>query len=51
MKKYLWILLFICCSALPACSNDPGRQQIEIAQFEEKQNNKGLLGSDQANPL
>jgi hypothetical protein len=40
MKKYIWILLFICCSALTACSNDPGRQQIEIAQFEEKQNNR-----------
>jgi protein involved in sex pheromone biosynthesis len=40
MKKYIWILLFICCSVLTACSNDQGSQQIEIAQFEEKQNNK-----------
>ncbi len=40
MKKYIWILLFICCSALTACSGDSGSQQIEIAQFEEKQNNR-----------
>jgi hypothetical protein len=40
MKNYIWILLFIGCSALTACSNDQGRQQMEIAQFEEKQNNR-----------
>lgn len=40
MKKYIWILLFICCSAMTACSGEQGNQQIEIAQFEEKQNNR-----------
>lgn len=40
MKKYIWILLFIGCSALAACSSDPGSQQMEIARFEEKQNNR-----------
>lgn len=40
MKKYIWILLFICCLAMSACSSDQGSQQIEIAQFEEKQNNR-----------
>ncbi len=40
MKKYIWILLFICCMALTACTGDQGEQQLEIAQFEEKQNNR-----------
>ena len=40
MKKYIWILLALCCSALAACSNDQGKQQLETAQFEEKQSNK-----------
>ena len=40
MKKYVLILLAVCCTALTACSNDQGKQQLETAQFEEKQNNK-----------
>ena len=40
MQRLVLILLFICCVALTACSGDQGQQQIEIAQFEEKQNNK-----------
>jgi len=40
MKKYILILLTVCCTALTACSNDQGKQQLETAQFEEKQNNK-----------
>jgi outer membrane biogenesis lipoprotein LolB len=38
MKKYVLILLVVCCTALTACSNDQGKQQLETAQFEEKQN-------------
>jgi outer membrane biogenesis lipoprotein LolB len=40
MKKAILILLAVCCTALTACSNDQGKQQLETAQFEEKQNNK-----------
>ena len=40
MKKYVLILLTVCCTALTACSNDQGKQQLETAQFEEKQNNR-----------
>ena len=40
MKKYVLILLAVCCTALTACSNDQGKQQLETAQFEEKQNNR-----------
>jgi TolA-binding protein len=40
MKKYVLILLVVCCTALTACSSDQGKQQLETAQFEEKQNNK-----------
>jgi len=40
MKKYVLILLAVCCMALTACSNDQGKQQLETAQFEEKQNNR-----------
>lgn len=35
--------LFVCLSimlALAGCSGDKGRQQLETAQFEEKQNNR-----------
>jgi len=39
MKNYILILLFICCTALTACTGDQGAQQLETAQFEEKQNN------------
>ena len=40
MKKYVLILLTVCCTALAACSGDQGKQQLETAQFEEKQNNR-----------
>lgn len=40
MKKFVLILLAVCCTALTACSGDQGKQQLETAQFEEKQNNK-----------
>jgi len=40
MKKQILILLAVCCTALTACSSDGGKQQLETAQFEEKQNNK-----------
>ena len=40
MKKHILILLAVCCTALSACSGDGGKQQLETAQFEEKQNNK-----------
>ena len=40
MKKYILILLAVCCTALTACSGDQGKQQLETAQFEEKQNNR-----------
>lgn len=40
MKKYVLILLAICCMTLAACSGDQGKQQLETAQFEEKQNNR-----------
>lgn len=34
------IMLACCLVALAACSGDKGQQQLETAQFEEKQNNK-----------
>lgn len=40
MKKFILVLLFICSAALTACSGDQGAQQLEIAQFEELQNNR-----------
>ena len=40
MKNYILILLAVCCLALTACSSDQGKQQLETAQFEEKQNNR-----------
>jgi outer membrane protein assembly factor BamD (BamD/ComL family) len=40
MKKYVLILLTVCCTALTACSSDHGKLQLETAQFEEKQYNK-----------
>lgn len=40
MKKYIPIMLALCCMALAACSGDQGKQQLETAQFEEKQNNR-----------
>ena len=38
-KLHRQIWLFICCTALTACTGDQGAQQLETAQFEEKQNN------------
>ena len=40
MKKYVLILLVVCCAGLTACSGEQGKEQLEIAQFEELQNNK-----------
>lgn len=40
MKNYVLILLAVCCTSLTACSSDQGKQQLETAQFEEKQNNR-----------
>lgn len=40
MEKHILILLTVCCTVLTACSSDQGKQQLETAQFEEKQNNK-----------
>lgn len=40
MKKCILIFLAVCCTALSACSSDQGKQQLETAQFEEKQNNR-----------
>ena len=40
MKKFVLILLTVCCTAFTACSDDQGKQQLETAQFEEKQNNR-----------
>jgi len=40
MKKYALILLAVCCTALAACSGNQGKEQLDTAQFEEKQNNK-----------
>ena len=40
MINYILILLAVCCLALTACSGDQGKQQLETAQFEEKQNNR-----------
>ena len=40
MKRMILLMLTVCCTALSACSGDGGKQQLETAQFEEKQNNK-----------
>lgn len=40
MKRIILMLLTVCCAALSACSGDGGKQQLETAQFEEKQGNK-----------
>ena len=29
MKKYVLILLAVCCTAITACSSDQGKQQLE----------------------
>ncbi len=40
MKNFILILVAVCFMALTACSSDQGKQQLETAQFEEKQNNR-----------
>ncbi|MFZ4854846.1 MAG: hypothetical protein ACOYL3_00490 [Desulfuromonadaceae bacterium] len=40
MKKYILILVAVCCASLTSCTGDQGKQQLETAQFEEKQNNR-----------
>lgn len=40
MKRHVLLLVAVCCTALAACSGDQGKQQLETAQFEEKQNNR-----------
>lgn len=40
MKRSLLIMLTLCLTMLVACSGDNGKQQMETAQFEEKQNNR-----------
>jgi outer membrane protein assembly factor BamD (BamD/ComL family) len=40
MKKLIWLLLSLLLLALAGCNSDQGKQQLETAQFEEKQNNR-----------
>lgn len=40
MKRNILIILAVCFMAIAACSAEQGKQQLETAQFEEKQNNK-----------
>ena len=40
MKQRVLLIVTVCLMALAGCSDDKGRQQMETAQFEEKQNNK-----------
>lgn len=40
MKRSTWLVCLPLVLALAACSADQGKQQLETAQFEEKQNNK-----------
>lgn len=40
MKKNILLVLSLCLMALAACSSDQGKQQLDTAQFEEKQNNR-----------
>jgi outer membrane protein assembly factor BamD (BamD/ComL family) len=40
MKKVILPLTTALLMALAACSGDQGKQQLETAQFEEKQNNR-----------
>jgi hypothetical protein len=40
MRTIIMILLAVSLTALAACSGDQGKQQLETAQFEEKQNNR-----------
>lgn len=40
MKRTLLMIIALCLMPLAGCSGDKGKQQLETAQFEEKQNNK-----------
>lgn len=40
MKKCVLIVVAVFCTAIAACSSDQGKQQLETAQFEEKQHNR-----------
>lgn len=40
MKRNLLLILVICLMTAAGCSENKGAQQLETAQFEEKQNNK-----------
>lgn len=40
MKKYALLVCLSIMLALAGCSGDKGKQQLETAQFEEKQNNR-----------
>lgn len=40
MKKLAFLVCLTTMLALPGCSGDKGKQQLETAQFEEKQNNR-----------
>lgn len=40
VKRNILIILAVCLMAIAACSAEQGKQQLETAQFEEKQNNK-----------
>lgn len=40
MKYSALILLALCLISVVACSADNGKQQLETARFEEKQNNR-----------
>lgn len=40
MKRKLLVIMTLILMAVSGCSGDKGKQQLETAQFEEKQNNK-----------
>jgi len=40
MNKFILILMAVFCVSMTACTSDQGKQQLETAQFEEKQNNR-----------
>jgi len=40
MRKVTLLLLALLLGAVAACSGEQGKQQLETAQFEEKQNNR-----------
>jgi len=40
VKRILLIIMAFCLLAMAACTAEKGAQQLETAQFEEKQNNR-----------